>query len=145
MQRTGWGKSLVYWITTRVRRDAGHGSTLIISPLLALMRDLIAMAGATNTLAADLDLIGYRVPEAAGRGRAGETIRILAETLSKGRSFAELTTNQQRRWHDLPEHNRHDCVGIRRVTLLAARQIGESISRSSSRRTLAIVDEFARA
>jgi ATP-dependent DNA helicase RecQ len=44
VQRTGWGKSLVYWIATRVRRDAGHGPTLIVSPLLALMRDQIAMA-----------------------------------------------------------------------------------------------------
>ena len=45
VQRTGWGKSLVYWIATRVRRDQGHGPTLIISPLLALMRNQIAMAG----------------------------------------------------------------------------------------------------
>ena len=41
VQRTGWGKSLVYWIATKVRRDAGHGPTLIISPLLALMRNQI--------------------------------------------------------------------------------------------------------
>ena len=39
VQRTGWGKSLVYWIATRVRRDRGHGPTLIISPLLSLMRN----------------------------------------------------------------------------------------------------------
>jgi ATP-dependent DNA helicase RecQ len=44
VQRTGWGKSLVYWIATRVRRDAGHGPTLIVSPLLSLMRNQIAMA-----------------------------------------------------------------------------------------------------
>ena len=44
VQRTGWGKSLVYWIATRVRRDTGHGPTLIISPLLSLMRNQIAMA-----------------------------------------------------------------------------------------------------
>ena len=44
VQRTGWGKSLVYWIATRVRRDAGHGPTLIVSPLLALMRNQIQMA-----------------------------------------------------------------------------------------------------
>ncbi len=45
VQRTGWGKSLVYWIATRVRRDAGHGPTLVVSPLLALMRNQIEMAG----------------------------------------------------------------------------------------------------
>jgi ATP-dependent DNA helicase RecQ len=44
VQRTGWGKSLVYWIATRVRRDAGGGPTLIVSPLLALMRNQIQMA-----------------------------------------------------------------------------------------------------
>ena len=44
VQRTGWGKSLVYWIATRVRRDAGHGPTLIVSPLLSLMRNQIEAA-----------------------------------------------------------------------------------------------------
>ena len=32
VQRTGWGKSLVYWIATRVLRDRGEGPTVIISP-----------------------------------------------------------------------------------------------------------------
>lgn len=44
VQRTGWGKSAVYWIATRMRRDAGGGPTLVISPLLALMRDQVAAA-----------------------------------------------------------------------------------------------------
>ncbi|HEY4266863.1 MAG TPA: RecQ family ATP-dependent DNA helicase [Galbitalea sp.] len=44
VQRTGWGKSLVYWIATRLSRDAGAGPTLIVSPLLSLMRNQIAMA-----------------------------------------------------------------------------------------------------
>ena len=44
VERTGWGKSLVYWIATRVRRDAGHGPTLIVSPLLSLMRNQIEAA-----------------------------------------------------------------------------------------------------
>lgn len=45
VQRTGWGKSLVYWIATRMSRDAGAGPTLIVSPLLSLMRNQISMAG----------------------------------------------------------------------------------------------------
>ena len=45
VQRTGWGKSLVYWIATRILRDRGEGPTVIISPLLALMRNQIAAAG----------------------------------------------------------------------------------------------------
>jgi ATP-dependent DNA helicase RecQ len=44
VQRTGWGKSAVYWIATRLRRDAGAGPTLVVSPLLALMRDQVAAA-----------------------------------------------------------------------------------------------------
>ncbi len=44
VERTGWGKSLVYWIATRVRRDLGHGPTLIVSPLLSLMRNQIEAA-----------------------------------------------------------------------------------------------------
>ena len=39
VERTGWGKSSVYFIATRLLRDAGAGPTLIVSPLLALMRN----------------------------------------------------------------------------------------------------------
>lgn len=39
VQRTGWGKSSVYFIATRILRDRGNGPTLIVSPLLALMRN----------------------------------------------------------------------------------------------------------
>jgi ATP-dependent DNA helicase RecQ len=45
VQRTGWGKSLVYWIATHLRRSAGSGPTLLVSPLLSLMRNQIQMAG----------------------------------------------------------------------------------------------------
>ena len=55
VQRTGWGKSLVYWIATRVRRDEGRGPTLIISPLLALMRNQIAMAARLGLRAATIN------------------------------------------------------------------------------------------
>ena len=44
VQRTGWGKSSVYFISTRILRDRGRGPTLIISPLLALMRNQIDAA-----------------------------------------------------------------------------------------------------
>ena len=55
VQRTGWGKSLVYWIATRVRRDGGRGPTLIVSPLLALMRNQIDMAGRLGIRAVTLN------------------------------------------------------------------------------------------
>jgi ATP-dependent DNA helicase RecQ len=44
VQRTGWGKSMVYFLATRMLRDAGEGFTLLISPLLALMRNQIQAA-----------------------------------------------------------------------------------------------------
>jgi ATP-dependent DNA helicase RecQ len=44
VQRTGWGKSAVYFIATRILRDRGRGPTLIVSPLLALMRNQIEAA-----------------------------------------------------------------------------------------------------
>ena len=45
VQRTGWGKSAVYFVATQLLRARGRGPTLIVSPLLALMRDQIAAAG----------------------------------------------------------------------------------------------------
>lgn len=44
VQKTGWGKSFVYFIATKLLRESGSGLTLLISPLLALMRNQIAAA-----------------------------------------------------------------------------------------------------
>jgi ATP-dependent DNA helicase RecQ len=44
VQRTGWGKSAVYFVATALLRAAGSGPTIIVSPLLALMRNQIAAA-----------------------------------------------------------------------------------------------------
>ncbi|MDO8152011.1 RecQ family ATP-dependent DNA helicase [Isoptericola sp. b408] len=44
VQRTGWGKSAVYFVATQLLRARGAGPTVIVSPLLALMRDQIAAA-----------------------------------------------------------------------------------------------------
>src|SRR5262249_18084369 len=44
VQRTGWGKSAVYFIATALLRERGAGPALIVSPLLALMRNQIAAA-----------------------------------------------------------------------------------------------------
>lgn len=41
VQKTGWGKSLVYFLTTKILRSQGEGVTLIISPLLSLTRNQI--------------------------------------------------------------------------------------------------------
>lgn len=44
VQKTGWGKSFVYFIATKLLRESGAGPALLISPLLALMRNQIAAA-----------------------------------------------------------------------------------------------------
>ena len=44
VQKTGWGKSFVYFIATRLLRDSGAGPALLVSPLLSLMRNQIAAA-----------------------------------------------------------------------------------------------------
>ena len=44
VQRTGWGKSFVYFIATKMLREAGLGPALLVSPLLALMRNQITAA-----------------------------------------------------------------------------------------------------
>ena len=44
VQKTGWGKSFVYFIATKLLREAHTGPALLISPLLSLMRNQIAAA-----------------------------------------------------------------------------------------------------
>jgi ATP-dependent DNA helicase RecQ len=55
VKRTGWGKSAVYFLATRLLRDAGAGPTLLVSPLLSLMRDQIAKAEAIGIRAATIN------------------------------------------------------------------------------------------
>lgn len=52
VQRTGWGKSAVYFISSLLMRELGGGPALIISPLLALMRDQVAAAERAGVRAA---------------------------------------------------------------------------------------------
>lgn len=55
VQRTGWGKSVVYFVATRLLRERGSGPTLLISPLLSLMRNQIALAKRFGVNAASID------------------------------------------------------------------------------------------
>ncbi|HEY6794619.1 MAG TPA: DEAD/DEAH box helicase [Kineosporiaceae bacterium] len=55
VQRTGWGKSAVYFVATALLRAAGAGPTLIVSPLLALMRDQIAAASRAGVRAVTMN------------------------------------------------------------------------------------------
>jgi ATP-dependent DNA helicase RecQ len=55
VQRTGWGKSAVYFVATRLLRDQGAGPTLLVSPLLALMRNQIEAAERGGVRAATIN------------------------------------------------------------------------------------------
>lgn len=54
VQRTGWGKSAVYFIASLLLRARGRGPTLIVSPLLALMRDQVSAAARAGVRAASI-------------------------------------------------------------------------------------------
>ncbi|MFC0168172.1 RecQ family ATP-dependent DNA helicase [Pseudoduganella danionis] len=55
VQKTGWGKSFVYFIATKLLRETGAGPALLISPLLALMRNQIAAAERMGVRAATIN------------------------------------------------------------------------------------------
>ena len=77
VQRTGWGKSAVYFAATRLLRDAGAGPTLLVSPLLALMRDQIAAAGRIGVRAAAINSANTEEWEGIAGRLAQDSIDVL--------------------------------------------------------------------
>ena len=75
---------------------------------------------AEGRLADYLALIDYRVPEDGLGGDVGGTIRTIRRTLARG---APPTEKQRERWRRLVEHNRHDCIGMRRLCIEATREL----------------------
>ena len=74
VQRTGWGKSAVYFVATALLRAAGAGPTVIVSPLLALMRnqvDAAARAGIHARTINSANLQDWEQVYAEVRGRRG--------------------------------------------------------------------------
>jgi ATP-dependent DNA helicase RecQ len=77
VQRTGWGKSVVYFIATRLLRDRGLGPTILISPLLSLMRDQIAMAERLGVRAVSMDSTNADSWDEIEAGLAADEVDIL--------------------------------------------------------------------
>jgi len=77
VQCTGWGKSLVYFLATKLLREQGAGPTLLISPLLALMRNQIEMAGRIGLRAATINSANRDEWDAAEASLAANTCDIL--------------------------------------------------------------------
>jgi ATP-dependent DNA helicase RecQ len=77
VQRTGWGKSAVYFVATALLREAGAGPTLIVSPLLALMRNQIAAAARLGLRAHTVNSTNREEWEEVRRRLAGDTVDLL--------------------------------------------------------------------
>ena len=93
VQRTGWGKSTVYFIATRSLRDQGAGPTLIVSPLLALMRNQIEAAGRLELAAATINSSNteeWNDVEARIVGGEVDVLLISPERLANEKFFANV-------------------------------------------------------
>jgi len=77
VQKTGWGKSFVYFVATKLLRACGKGPVLLISPLLALMRNQIAAAERMGIRAATINSDNQHEWEAVERKLAKGEIDIL--------------------------------------------------------------------
>ena len=93
VQKTGWGKSFVYFIATRLLREGGAGPTLLVSPLLALMRNQIAaaerMGVRAETIHSDNTERWDEVEEAVARGTV-DVLLISPERLANARFQEQL-------------------------------------------------------
>ena len=77
VQATGWGKSAVYWAATSALRAQGHGPTLVISPLLALMRDQLTAAVAAGLRPATVNSANFEDWEAVFAALRADEVDIL--------------------------------------------------------------------
>jgi ATP-dependent DNA helicase RecQ len=77
VERTGWGKSVVYFIATRLLREQGLGPTILISPLLSLMRDQIRMAAALNVRAETINSTNTKRWDAVEKALADDAVDLL--------------------------------------------------------------------
>lgn len=102
VQRTGWGKSFVYFIAARLLREAGLGPALLISPLLSLMRNQLEAADRMGVRAAtinsdntdqwvavegriragDLDLLVISPERLANENFRGRVLAVIAGSMS---------------------------------------------------------------
>jgi len=77
VQRTGWGKSAVYFVATALLRARGAGPTLIVSPLLALMRNQVEAAARAGITAHTINSANTEEWEAVEQALTGATVDVL--------------------------------------------------------------------
>jgi len=77
VQRTGWGKSLVYFLSTKLLREQGAGPTILVSPLLSLMRNQIEAASGIGVRAFTINSANRPEWDAAEAALAADSCDIL--------------------------------------------------------------------
>jgi ATP-dependent DNA helicase RecQ len=77
VQRTGWGKSLVYFLATKLLREQGAGPTILVSPLLSLMRNQIEAASRIGIRAFTINSSNRAEWDAAEAALAADSCDIL--------------------------------------------------------------------
>ena len=93
VQATGWGKSAVYWAATQALRRSGSGPTLVVSPLLALMRDQVTAAERAGLVAATVNSTNFDEWDDVFRQLDHDTLDVLLvspERLGNARFAARL-------------------------------------------------------
>ena len=85
VQKTGWGKSIIYFIAARILRQNGRGSTIVISPLLELMNNQIELA---ERFRLRCEVLNSTVK---GAGERGRILRRCSAMKSKGWSQASAS------------------------------------------------------
>jgi hypothetical protein len=73
----------------------------------------------SNSLYEYLRLTGFRVRPHVGRQKVAKQIRAVREQLRSGKAYGALTPNAKRHWGKILEHNRNDCLGMRKVIEIA--------------------------
>ena len=96
VQRTGWGKSAVYFVASLLLRRRGAGPTLIVSPLLALMRDQVAAAARAGVRAVAINSANQLEWDAVRGQLAADEVDVLLVS-------PERLTNPAFRETQLPE------------------------------------------
>jgi len=100
VQRTGWGKSLVYFMATRLQRAENRGVTLLISPLLSLMRNQMQAA-------ASYGLNAYTINSSNSQEHALVERKLLNHEVDLLLISPERLANDQFReniWDDIKQH-----------------------------------------
>ena len=94
VQKTGWGKSLVYFFSTKILREQGYGPTILISPLISLIRNQAenAKARENNGQEATYEALLLGITKASlntesfiSAASFQETTRILTEAAVEGK------------------------------------------------------------